>query len=539
MYKILTHTTRFKLSSSSINFVISLIQILNIRLTQRNSGVWGSHLNKKTFKRSDSSSNSFTEMSLKFGLDTSQVAAVNTRTSLKKRTRTFQSFTDTLGVPETSLGAASSQPVNAAFTPLENKEATENEDSDQLGSNIALVSSSIVDTDYQVGEEQEEEEEEDGLTLFPSLSLKAREGAGARPVVKQSGLRRKIDSDWLARCTGIQSERKEESEAQPSPRPPGGSERIEVTGTAGAEPKPATTGRGLSDSEPVHDKPEPAAHSSATLPATKPTPSDLNSVEQNISTANKGLISSKNKNKRKRDSESEDEDYHRSEEDEIEVKQTKSTISKADTKKGAKPRKKKAKVTEKNPHEEDEIAKKTDESQGPTALNMFALGFEEQEADKVVPIKKAQSAQERLESKVLSGKANDCFVKIDLKKKKFSRGKGGLSGAKIKRAEWKRKMDLKEGKKVKEVKCFRCGEAGHWARQCTGGKGDSLIPVEMSEEFDAGEFPSLDQARDMASGVLRLQKENSVVNSLKLFSVKQSSSQDTGMTNTRVSVIIS
>ena len=136
-------------------------------------------------------------------------------------------------------------------------------------------------------------------------------------------------------------------------------------------------------------------------------------------------------------------------------------------------------------------------------------------------VKKGQSAQQRLESKVLSGKANDCFVKIDLKKKKFARGNAGTSGAKIKRAEWKRKMDLKEGRKVKEMKCFRCGETGHWARQCTGGKGDSLIPVDMAEEFDAGEFPSLEQARDMASGVLRLQKENSGVNSLKLFSVKK------------------
>ena len=34
-------------------------------------------------------------------------------------------------------------------------------------------------------------------------------------------------------------------------------------------------------------------------------------------------------------------------------------------------------------------------------------------------------------------------------------------------------------------------------------RGDQLIPTEMAEEFDAGEFPSLEQAADMASGVLR------------------------------------
>ena len=33
-------------------------------------------------------------------------------------------------------------------------------------------------------------------------------------------------------------------------------------------------------------------------------------------------------------------------------------------------------------------------------------------------------------------------------------------------------------------------------------RGDQLIPTEMAEEFDAGEFPSLEQAADMASGVL-------------------------------------
>ena len=39
-------------------------------------------------------------------------------------------------------------------------------------------------------------------------------------------------------------------------------------------------------------------------------------------------------------------------------------------------------------------------------------------------------------------------------------------------------------------------------------RGDQLIPTEMAEEFDAGEFPSLEQAADMASGVLR--RDNSV-----------------------------
>ena len=102
---------------------------------------------------------------------------------------------------------------------------------------------------------------------------------------------------------------------------------------------------------------------------------------------------------------------------------------------------------------------------------------------------------------VRSGKANENFVKIDLKKKSYSKGK--MSGAKIKRAEWKRKLDMKEGRKVKEFKCYNCQQTGHFAWQCTGTKGDSLIPTDMAEDFDASDFPSLQEAADMASGVLR------------------------------------
>ena len=70
--------------------------------------------------------------------------------------------------------------------------------------------------------------------------------------------------------------------------------------------------------------------------------------------------------------------------------------------------------------------------------------------------------------------------------------------------------------------------------QCTGGRGDSLIPTELADQFDPGEFPSLEevhksempfyivmlsvQARDMASGVLKSKTEGKVV---KLFTKKQ------------------
>lgn len=61
--------------------------------------------------------------------------------------------------------------------------------------------------------------------------------------------------------------------------------------------------------------------------------------------------------------------------------------------------------------------------------------------------------------------ANDGFLKIDLKKKSYSRGKRGMTGAKFKRAEYQRKVDAKEGRKVKEYKCYQCGEVGHMAYQ--------------------------------------------------------------------------
>ena len=138
----------------------------------------------------------------------------------------------------------------------------------------------------------------------------------------------------------------------------------------------------------------------------------------------------------------------------------------------------------------DEDGERMVKEEGPVDMNLFALGFEETEA-KDIKVKKTMTQGERLSMKVTSGKASENFMKIDLKKKSFSKGKN--SGAKMKRFEYKKKLALKEGTKVKESKCYRCGEVGHWATQCTGGQGDRCLKDEKAElTFDQQVDPRAD-----------------------------------------------
>lgn len=60
-----------------------------------------------------------------------------------------------------------------------------------------------------------------------------------------------------------------------------------------------------------------------------------------------------------------------------------------------------------------------------------------------------------------SKNVGDNFVKLNLRKKVYARGKTGLKGAAYKRQQWKTKMSAKRG-----TACFKCGEEGHWANKC-------------------------------------------------------------------------
>ena len=198
------------------------------------SRVWGDHLNKKpeNFKRSDPlSSNSFSQMSMKFGMDLSQDATVKTRKSLKKKNKlaSFQSFTETLGPTNEETASAS--------TPVMDQSELSNESSSQLLSQLQTSFPSLINQsdqthvpdstsqNYQSNSDDilsvpkftptvnnsedisvvKNISDDDGEMLFPSLRMKHQEVDSIKTNKSlQQGLRRKVDSDWLARCTGMQ-----------------------------------------------------------------------------------------------------------------------------------------------------------------------------------------------------------------------------------------------------------------------------------------------------------------------------------------------
>ncbi|XP_058126269.1 uncharacterized protein LOC131267412 isoform X2 [Anopheles coustani] len=110
-----------------------------------------------------------------------------------------------------------------------------------------------------------------------------------------------------------------------------------------------------------------------------------------------------------------------------------------------------------------------------------------------------------LRKKMAAGKLNENFVRVDLRKKVFVRGKKTMNYSRYKKSLWKAKkvaalsgpdMDM-GGCDGGTLTCFLCGGTGHMARQCKNVKEDKLLPFDENAVEDSS-FPTLEEAEAMA-----------------------------------------
>jgi ATP-dependent DNA helicase Q4 len=111
-------------------------------------------------------------------------------------------------------------------------------------------------------------------------------------------------------------------------------------------------------------------------------------------------------------------------------------------------------------------------------------------------------------SKMASGTANQNYVRINLKKKVFARGKKTQTGGSYKRQQWKQRQNGGMGggggggkgnyKSKMVTKCHRCGEIGHWAKTCMSDKLLSMEELKEQGDEEDLEFPTLEEAMEKA-----------------------------------------
>ena len=123
----------------------------------------------------------------------------------------------------------------------------------------------------------------------------------------------------------------------------------------------------------------------------------------------------------------------------------------------------------------------------------------------VIANEKQEAKKQALQKKIASGTLNENYVRVNLRKKVFVRGKKAFNFSRYKKTIWKSKkaaalsgpeMDMR-GCDGGVLRCHNCGGVGHFEQHCKQ-KGDNLMPLDAELE-DQSPFPTLEEAATMAS----------------------------------------
>lgn len=189
------------------------------------------------------------------------------------------------------------------------------------------------------------------------------------------------------------------------------------------EPKPVTISP-VQKTKPIISPVKKTKPLKKTKPPEEPGPAEISEAEE------KGKPSKKPKPRGKRKRPSTDDEF-----DPINDPEPKPYKEPA----SARPARRKPAKRSKTEVSEEELSNPTPETEdGPTSLNLFALGFEETMEKPVIKMKVFMTQEQRLASNVASGRANENYKKIDLKKKSYSKGK--RTGEFLKKMDYKRKL---------------------------------------------------------------------------------------------------